>query len=158
MSFEVLAIIFAIVVWIISGIIKGLKWLGKQLGGTNARPTLVQEALADARRQAAQTARPQAEVEPAGPRPARTPSISRTSLPAVRYKTSAADFVSQEQALLAEEATGLGVPLGSAPLPRTAQPAPLFGNADDLVRAVILQEVLGPPLSKRQKSAAPPPV
>ncbi len=157
MSFEAIAILFAILVWVISGIVKGLKWLAAQLGGTAARPTLVQQAVADAQRQAAGS-RPPGPAAPAGPRPALT---SPPLVPApVRYKTSAAEFVSQEQALLAEEGSGLGVPLTAPALPRPPKTAPLFGNVDDLVRAVILQEVLGQPLSRRSPapiSPAPPP-
>lgn len=149
-SFEAIAILFALLIWVISGIVKGLRWLGTQLRGTNARPTLVQQAVADAQRQA-MASRP---AVPAGLRPALS---STPPVPApVRYKTSAAEFVSQEQALRAEEASGLGVPLTAPSAPRASQAAPLFGTVDDLVRAVILQEVLGPPLSRRP--AAPPPV
>ncbi len=158
-SFEAIAILFAVLVWVISGIVKGLKWLGAQLGGTNARPTLVQEALADVQRQAALTARPQAQPEPERTySPARTISPARTSPPPVRYKTSAAEFISQEQALQAEQVSRLGIPLTSSAVPLPAQTAPLFGDVDDLVRALILQEVLGPPLSKRKSSQSQPPV
>lgn len=156
MSFEAIAIIFAILVWVISGIVKGLKWLNARLRGTKARPSLVEQAVADAQRQAV---RLQAPGEPARAiSPAQTISPARTSAPATRYKTSAAEFISQEQVLQAEEAAGLGVPLVSAQPLRPAKAAPLFGNTDDLVRAVILQEVLGPPLSKRQNSPTHPPV
>lgn len=152
-SIEVIAIGFAILVWIISSIVKGLKWLGTQLGGTNTRPSLVEQAVADAQQQAAAN-RPPGPVAPAALRPGRPPAFP---VPApVRYKTSASTFVSQEEALLAEEVSGLGVPLVSPPAPRTPQAAPLFGSTDDLVRAIILQEVLGPPLSRR--AAAPPPM
>ncbi len=141
MTLEIFAIGVTILIWLISAIVKGLKGLGRQLGGTKARPGLVEQAAADAQRQAA-ARRPPGPAAPPLPAP-------------VRYKTSTAAFVSQEDALRAEEVSGLGVPLTPAVAPRAAQAAPLFGNVDDLVRAFILQEVLGPPLSRRP--AAPPP-
>lgn len=151
-SLEVFVFAIAILIWLISALVKGLKWLGRNLGGTSARPGLVEQAAADAQRQAA--ARPPGPVAPAALSPVRPPAFP---VPApVRYKTSAAVFVSQEEALRAEEVSGLGVPLVSTPAPRAPQAAPLFGGTDDLVRAIILQEVLGPPLSRR--AAAPPPV
>lgn len=155
MSFEVIAIAFAILVWFISNVVKGLKWLAKQLGGTNAPPSLVQQAAAEAQRQAA-AGRPPGLVAPAGYQPMRPPAPLPPPLPApVRYKTSAAAFVSQEEALLAEEAAGLGIPLVSPATPRAPQAGPLFGKTDDLVRAIILQVALGPPLSQRSLSAPP---
>lgn len=155
-SFEVIAIAFAILIWLLSNLFKGLRWLGKQLRGTNAPPSLVQQAAADAQRQAA-AGRPSGPAAPAGYQPVRPPAPLSPPLPApVRYKTSAATFVSQEEALLAEEASGLGIPLTSPAALRAPQAAPLFGNTNDLVRALILQEALGPPLSQRSLSAPPP--
>lgn len=141
MSFELIVAGIAILIWLITSIVKGLKWLGRQLGGTNIRPGLVEQAAAEAQRQAA--GRPPGPATLAPPAP-------------VRYKTSAAAFVSQDDALRAEEISGLGVPLAASAAPRAPQAAPLFGGRDDLVRAIILQEVLGPPLSRR--SEGPPPV
>lgn len=146
MSFEAIAIGFAILIWVIGGIIRLFQRLGKQMRGTNAPPGPVQQA-----------------GPPAAPQtlPQRVPPLVRppsSSMPApapVRYKTSAAAFVSQEEALRAEEVAGRGVPLSSPATPGAAQAAPLFGSRDDLVRAVILQEVLGPPLSRRPSSPAP---
>ncbi len=73
--------------------------------------------------------------------------------PAVPLETSRQDFVRQEQELFASEPTGLGVSLASSASDATA-PNSLFGGTDDLIRAIILQEVLGPPLSRRK---SPPP-
>lgn len=146
MTLELFALGVTILIWLISTIVKSLRGLSKQLRGTNARPSLVQQAAAEAERQAAAS-------RPPGPM-APPPPVS------VRYKTSAATFVSQDDALRAEEISGLGVPLTfPAAAPRAAQAAPLFGGTDDLVRAIILQEVLGPPLSRRPAapSPAPPP-
>lgn len=143
-SIEVIAIAFAILIWLISNLIKGLRWLGRQLRGTNARPSLVQQAAAEAQRQAA-GGRPPGPAAPPPPAP-------------VRYKTSAATFISQDDALRAEEISGLGVPLTPTAVPRAVQAAPLFGGTDDLMRAIILQEVLGPPLSRRPAPPPPAPV
>ncbi len=142
-SLEVIAIAFAILIWLISSIVKGLRWLGRQLRGTNARPSLVQQAVADAQRQAA-AGGPPGPLAPPPPVP-------------TRDKASRAAFVSQDDALRAEEISRLGVPLTPAAVPRAAQAAPLFGGTDDLMRAIILQEVLGPPLSRRAAPPAPPP-
>lgn len=71
--------------------------------------------------------------------------------PAVPAETNRQDFVRQEQELFASEPAGLGVSL-MAPSPPAAAPNALFGGTDDLVRAIILQEILGPPLSRRKPS------
>lgn len=154
-SFEVIAIGFAILVWIISSIVKGLRWLGTQLGGTSA-PPLPPGPVQGAMPPASQTPLTSQTLPQRVPPLLRQPVRTEAGPAPVRYKTSAATFVSQEEALLAEGVSGLGVPLVSPTAPRAAQAAPLFGGTDDLVRAIILQEVLGPPLSRR--AAAPPPM
>ena len=53
--------------------------------------------------------------------------------------------------MFASEPSALGVSLSSPAAPRpAATPNRLFGGTDDLIRAIILQEVLGPPLSRRK--------
>ena len=71
--------------------------------------------------------------------------------PAVPYETNRQDFERQEQDMFASEPTALGVSLSSStPSRPAAAPYKLFNGTDDLIRAIILQEVLGPPLSRRK--------
>ncbi len=70
--------------------------------------------------------------------------------PVVGREATTADFESQEQALQSSEPARLRAtrPAAStAALPKLA----LSLKGDDLLRAVILQEVLGPPLSRRSR-------
>ncbi len=76
----------------------------------------------------------------------RQPEAGATAVPT---ETNRQDFVRQEQELFTSEPASLGVSLTSPP-PSAAAPNALFGGTDDLVRAIILQEVLGPPLCRRK--------
>jgi hypothetical protein len=97
----------------------------------------------------------QAYPQQAFPQQARTqPRQPSAGGPAVPVETNRQEFVRQEQGLVASEPAGLGVLLTSS-APPAAAPNALFGGTDDLVRAIILQEVLGPPLSRRKP--LPPP-
>lgn len=186
-SFELIIFGIAIVVWIFSSLAKGIKWLSGRMNGANARPSLVQQAADDAQRlqQAVVRPRPANPLSnppinpqtlpqrvpplfgrPAGPAPPRVTVPARAIMPrqpsaggpAVPFETDSADFARQERTIQAEEPPALGVPLSSDTSLATRRVGPLFGNVDDLVRALILQEALGPPLSRRQGGApAPPP-
>ena len=76
--------------------------------------------------------------------------------PAVPTETNRQDFVRQERELVASEPAGLGVSLSSPDRRPDTTLNSLFGGTDDLVRAIILSEVLGPPLSRRASSPKPP--
>jgi hypothetical protein len=90
--------------------------------------------------------------------------MSRPSLqstfpePAVTREATTADFQSQETALSAYEQQARETfrpstsPQTTSPTPSPAPLAmPLFGSTSDLIRSLILQEALGPPLSRRQQ-------
>ncbi len=70
--------------------------------------------------------------------------------PVVGREATTADFESQEQALQSSEPARLRVMRPAAPPPPLPKLA-LSLKGDDLLRAVILQEVLGPPLSRRPR-------
>lgn len=115
----------------------------------SVRPTALTQAQAFQQQQALQ------QRQQAGRREQIQPRQPSAGGPAVPIETSRQDFVRQEQELFASEPAALGVSLTSS-ASAAAAPNALFGETDDLVRAIILQEVLGPPLSRR-KSPPPPP-
>jgi len=75
--------------------------------------------------------------------------------PAVSREATTADFARQEQELEATEPARLG-PVRPAVTAPTRPRLGLSLAGDDLLRAVILQEVLGPPLSRRPRSPRRP--
>lgn len=166
-----IAIAFGILVWIIRGIARGLKSISRP-----AVPPLPPQAPPmpqnpfQAQQNPFQAQGPFQAQPPSGLRPIQTPPIPPSPAqqqaerreqaralprqpqaggPAVPAETSRQDLVRQEQELFASEPMGLGVSLTSS-APPAAAPNALFGGTDDLVRAIILQEVLGPPLSRRK--------
>ncbi|MGI4792428.1 MAG: hypothetical protein ACRYFS_26675 [Janthinobacterium lividum] len=145
MSIEAIGIIFAILFWVISTLIKGFKRLLNQTGGT---PPLIQAPPPSQPVPAPiQTLPPRVPLREPVRTAARQPSAGG---PAVTNETTRRDFQRQEQALEASEPAGLNTSLLAGASSPTAQPNRLFGGTDDLVRAIILQEVLGPPLSRRK--------
>ena len=167
LSYE--AVVFAIVVigWFIRGAFRFFKWAGRQLKGGAAGANPVRQALADAQQQA--QAPPSSQVLPPSQQlPTRAPALAparpmprqpQAGGPAVPREATERDFRRQEDELAAWETAAVGVALQS-PTPTavpTAVPLKaLFGSSDDLVRAIILREALGPPLSQRRAPAAPP--
>ena len=158
-----------IVIWVISSLIKGFKWLLRRTGATPAPPPL--QAPPPSSRASGASAPPASPLQaparmqappPSQTLPARTPSIQprprerqpQAGGPAVPEEATRRDFERQEQSLFSSEPDGLNSPLVSAPLRPAVQTNSLFGGTDDLVRAVILQEVLGPPLSRRAVTPA----
>lgn len=78
--------------------------------------------------------------------------------PAVPFETDRQDFERQEQDLFASEPSALGALLSSPPPPQpAAAPNILFNGTDDLIRAIILQEALKPPLSRRHSAPSSAP-
>lgn len=156
-----IAVAFGILVWIIRGIARGLKKISRPAvppalpQSPPQNPFLGQPGQAPPRSPFPAQLSP-AQQQAAGREQARTlPRQPSAGGPAVPAETSRQDFVRQEQELFASEPAGLGVSLTSS-TPLAAAPNALFGGTDDLVRAIILQEVLGPPLSRRKPLSPPP--
>ncbi len=166
LSYE--AVVFALIAigWVIRGIFRFFKWAGRQIAGATgaAGANPVRQALADAQRQAQAPPPPQA-PPPTQKLPTRAPSLvparpmprqPQAGGPAVSREATDRDFRRQEEELAAWEPSALGVSLQS-PAPTAVPLKSLFGGSDDLVRAIILREALGPPLSRRRSPGAPPP-
>jgi len=130
-------------------------------GAGGANP--VRQALADAQRQM-QTPSP-SQAPPSQKLPTRAPALApprpmprqpQAGGPAVPREATERDFRRQEDDLAAWETAALGGPLQS-PDPVIVPVKKLFGSSDDLIRAIILREALGPPLSRRHSPGAPQP-
>jgi len=150
LSYE--AVVFAIVAlgWLIRGTFRFFKWAGRQLKGSAASANAVRQSPPPSQ------APPPARTPPARvPAPVRTmPRQPQAGGAAVPREATERDFQRQEEELVASEPLGLGTPLRSS----TSNAAPrkrLFDSNDDLVRAIILREALGPPLSRRRPAAPP---
>ena len=184
MKVETIVFAIGVLVWLVSSLIKGFKWLARQ---TNPAPLpqapppsqAVFQTPAQFSSSAQYPGQPQAAFQappPSRPSPMQAlqqqaarleqarqaeqarlmPRQPSAGGPAVPFETDRQDFVRQEQDLFASEPSALGVSLSSPAAPRpAAAPDKLFGGTDDLVRAIILQEVLGPPLSRRKSPPAP---
>lgn len=170
MDYHLIVFIVVVLFWIVRGIYRGFQWLAKQIVGGAAGPSPAelarQRMLAEAQRtatgqasqasgQATQTGnratgsyRPAQTARPASP--ARQPQAGG---PAVPYEATTEEFQTQTRQLVADEPAPLQTPLASTP-PVSDQPRilTLFAGPDDLLRAIILQEALGPPLSRRHPS------
>jgi hypothetical protein len=157
---EAIAFGIIVLIWIIASLIKGFKWLLRQTGATPAPPALTAPPPSQAAPTPQNPARMQA-PPPSQALPTRTPPLQARSRerqpsaggPAVPDEATRQGFDRQERELFGSEPTALDTPLLSTPSRSTTAPNSLFGGTDDLVRAIILQEVLGPPLSRR---SAPP--
>ncbi len=174
---EAIGIAIVVLIWVISSLIKGFKWLLRQTGTTPTPPALTAPPPSQAvpRGQVPPMFQPPATLQnptrlQASPLsqtlPARAPRLDtprprerqpQAGGPAVPEEATRQDFERQERELFGAEPAALGTPLTSAPTRPSAPVNRLFGGTDDLVRAIILQEVLGPPLSRRkpQPSTAP---
>lgn len=135
------------------GIYRFVKWANRQITGSAASNPGPQ-SLAEAQRQA-QGPPPQAPMAQALPERAPRgiaarpmPRQPQAGGPAMPREATDADFRRQEQELAAGEPAALGVALRSSAAPAPSRAA-LFQDTDDLVRAFILREALGPPLSRR---------
>lgn len=159
-------ILFALFVlyWIGTAIFRFFKWAGRQITGTAAGANPARQALADAQRQG-QSPPPSQAPPPSQKLPTRAPSLvparpmprqPEAGGPAVPREATDRDFRRQEEELAAWETSAFGAPLESA-APNAIPMKKLFGSSDDLIRAVILREALGPPLSRRRSPGGPPP-
>lgn len=163
---ELIVLIFGGLVWIIRGVAKAFKQTGKP--GPAAPPLQAPPPSPGVPRgQIPPLFQPPATLQPARLQapppsyqilPARAPRLDQprprerqpqAGGPAVPDETSRQDFERQERELFGAEPAALGAPLTSASARPSAPVNSLFGGTDDLVRAIILQEVLGPPLSRR---------
>ena len=161
-DYHVIVLVFVALAWIIRGIVRFFKWTARQIPSGPMPTNTVPQAVPGG--QQPLPASPLSQ----GPPPAQTLSARASSLiaprpmprqpqaggPAVGREPTERDFRQQEDELAAYEPTALGVALQSS----TPTPVPmkkLFGSSDDLVRAIILREALGPPLSRRHSSHAP---
>jgi len=175
---EAIGIGIVVLIWVISSLIKGFKWLLRQTGVPPAPPVLTAPPPSQAtpRGQLSPMFQPPATLQnparlqappPSQTLPARAPRLEaprprerqpQAGGPAVPEEATRQDFERQEREMFGAEPAALGTPLTSAPVRPSVPTNSLFGGTDDLVRAIILQEVLGPPLSRRkpQPSTAPP--
>lgn len=133
---EYLVIGFAILV----GIGRFLRWIYRQMKGTAARP-------------APQSFSPQAPYAPYtaysdNPLPSYPPP-RRSGAPL----TTPSDTRKQQELRAEQERLSRSVrrPSGSPPTPSTPAVPVLFEDTDDWLRAIILQEALGPPLCRRPR-------
>ena len=145
---EIIIFVLVALFWTVRAIFRFFKWAGRQLkgGAVDANPA----RLAPPPSKTLPTRAPA--LAPARPMP-RQPQAGG---PAVLREATERDFWRQEEELAAYEPLALGVSLQS-PTPSIVPVAKLFGSNDDLVRAIILREALGPPLSRRHIPSAPPP-
>ncbi len=173
MDYHLIVFIIVALIWIVRGIYRGFQWLAKQLvgGATGPSPAELarQRMLAEAQRtatgqappateQAAQTGRATGSYRPSQPftqtGPPRQPQAGG---PAVPVEATTREFQTQTRQMFAEEPAPIQTPLAStAAVSLDAGTPTLFNGPDDLMRAIILQEVLGPPLCRRRHAPAPP--
>ena len=132
-NYDLIVFFFGAIVWVIRGILKGIKQI---------------------KRPAVPIQRPGLEPLPSQALPAQT--LPARAVPLVSAPATTRSFRRQEQAAAASESAALDAPL-SSPAPPSVRQNGLFSGTDDLVRAIILQEVLGPPLSRRTPPPAPSP-
>lgn len=151
---EIIIFVLVALFWTVRAIFRFFKWAGRQLksGAVNANPARLAPLPSQA-------------PPPSKTLPTRVPALASTRPmprqpqaggPAVPREATERDFWRQEEELAAYEPSALGVSLQS-PTPSIVPVAKLFGSNDDLVRAIILREALGPPLSRRHIPSAPPP-
>ena len=160
MDYHLIVFILVALYWVGVGIFRFFKWIGRSLANVNTiAPSPIQQAMAEAQRQAEQVPKPPAPrpqpVQPRIPPPSARPfqmfQQPGAGGPAVPWESTEQDFRRQEQELLTEEPTALNIALQSTPPQDAPAPLRLFETNDDLIRAFILQEALGPPLSKRPR-------
>ena len=154
LNYDLLVFAFGAIVWVVRSLFKAVRQMNRRIARPpTATPPLQTQPMA----QGLPPAQPllTRETPLARERP-RQPSAGGPTVP--RPATSRS-FQRQEQEAAASESAAFQTPPDSS-LPPAAPPVPntLFRNTDDLVRALIFQEVLGPPLSKRAPSPAPRPV
>lgn len=157
---EIIIFVLVALFWTVRAIFRFFKWAGRQLkgGAVDANPARLAPPPSP-------TPPPSQAPPPSKTLPTRMPALAparpmprqpQAGGSAVPREATERDFWRQEEELVAYEPPALGVSLQS-PTPSIVPVAKLFGSNDDLVRAIILQEALGPPLSRRHIPSAPPP-
>lgn len=131
-----IGLVIAIVVWIVKGIARFFKWVASSFSGASSAPATPAPMPPRAAAPPAPAPMPPRRPEVTGPPPTRVPSPA--TLP------------EQEARRRASESAPLNSIAEPPPLPTPPAVGPLFSSTDDLVRAFILSEVLGPPLSRRR--------
>lgn len=163
-DYHLIVFAFIILAWLGRLALRFFRWAGRQVTGGAAGANPVRQAMAEAQRQM-QALPPSQAPPPSQKPPARAPALApprpmprqpQAGGPTVPREATERDFRRQEEELVAWEPAALGVPLQS-PAPAAVPMKKLFGGSDDLVRAIILREALGPPLSRRRSPGAPPP-
>jgi len=163
-DYHLIVLAFVVLAWLGRQAVQFFQWAGQQMKGGAAGANPVRQALADAQRQ--MQAPPSSQAPPPSQKlPTRAPALApprpmprqpQAGGPAVPREATERDFRQQEDDLAAWETAALGSPLQS-PAPAIVPMKRLFGSSDDLVRAFILREALGPPLSRQRSPGAPRP-
>lgn len=156
-DYHLIVLAFVILAWLGRMTVQFFRWAGRRVTGGAARVP-VQQLLAGAQQ-------PLPIPPPSQKLPTRAPALApprpmprqpEAGSPIVQREATERDFQRQEEEMQAWETGALGVPLQSSAL--AAVPVKrLFGDNDDLVRAIILREALGPPLSRRRSPGPPRP-
>lgn len=154
MNYEVVVFILIALFWIVRAIFRFFKWAGRQITGGAAGANLVRQGAPPLQAPPPSQTLPTRAPALAPPRP--MPRQPQSGGPTVPREATERDFGRQEEELIAWESAALGSPLQS-PAPAAAPMKKLFGSSDDLVRAIILREALGPPLSRGRSPGAPRP-
>jgi len=151
-NYEVIVFLLVALFWILRGIFRFFKWTAGRLKGGAAGVNAVRQAPPPSQAAPAARTPPSRPAPPPAARP--MPRQPQAGGPAVAREATERDFERQEEELVASEPRGLGTPLRSSA--KSAAPSKrLFDSSDDLVRAIILREALGPPLSRRRPPAPP---
>ena len=157
---EAIGIGIVVLIWVVSSLIKGFKWVLRQTGAVQPPPPPVAPPRSQTPPLGTGQFSPQPPPRPQPPSPTRTRQAPPRSVqpsagePAVPEETTRRDFERQEQELFFAEPAALDTPLSSASSQPSAQTNGLFSGTDDLVLAIIRQEVLGTPLSRRTSPPA----
>jgi hypothetical protein len=156
---DLLIFALGVIIWIIRGISKIVKQF-KRPPTVNAQrlPQVPPPLQTSPSQTSAAQALPTRAVPLVSPR--EMPRQPQAGGPAVPKPATSRSIRREEQTLIASEPAALNASLLSPANLPTVQPNSLFAGTDDLIRAMILQEVLGPPLCRRSSSSSqssPPP-
>ena len=148
-----------ILFYVVRGIFRGIRSVIAAI--RRALTPARRAGASDVRRQAREQMPPQTPSQQRGSRlpperpalrsgPEPRPRRPEAGGPAVTSASNSAQFGTQMAQIEAQQ--GPGMPDAAVSDTARAAAAPLFGSGDDLVRAVILQEILAKPLSQRRRT------